>query len=157
MNYGAFREFQRHRFFSIIRKPLSTQYGYDIPENLGKIPELRTRYIELMDEARILYNDIMGRSGRKIAQYVVPYAYKYPVVFSSNLNELTYFIELRSNQQVHPDLRKVALDIYSEIKKIHPHLATLIKFVDTGDYRLGRLPSEVKKESRRKTLSGEND
>ena len=86
-----------------------------------------------------------------------PYAYKYPVVFSSNLNELTYFIELRSNQQVHPDLRKVALDIYSEIKKIHPHLATLIKFVDTGDYRLGRLPSEVKKESRRKTLSGEND
>ncbi|ARD85376.1 Thy1 protein [Ferroplasma acidiphilum] len=157
MNYGAFREFQRHRFFSIIRKPLSTQYGYDIPENLGKIPELRSRYVELMDEARILYNDIMGRSGRKIAQYVVPYAYKYPVVFSSNLNELTYFIELRSNQQVHPDLREVALDIYSEIKKIHPHLATLIKFVDTGDYRLGRLPSEVKKESRRKTLSGEND
>jgi len=152
MNYGAFREFQRHRFLSIIRKPLSTQYGYDIPENLGKIPELRDRYVELMDEAHNLYNSIMKKSGKKIAQYVVPYAYKYPVVFSSNLNELTYFIELRSNQQVHPDLRKVALDIYGEIKKIHPHLAPLIKFVDTGDYRLGRLPSEVRKESKRKTL-----
>ncbi len=157
MNYGVFREFQRHRFFSIIRKPLSTQYGYDIPENLGKIPELRARYIELMEEAHKLYTGIMNRSGKKMAQYVVPYAYKYPVVFSSNLNELTYFIELRSNQQVHPDLRKVALSIYREIKKIHPHLASLIKFVDTGDYRLGRLPSEVKKESKRNTLSGEKD
>ena len=62
-----------------------------------------------------------------------------------------------SNQQVHPDLRKVALDIYSEISRVHPNLVPLIKFVDTGDYRLGRLPSEVRKESKRKSLSDEND
>lgn len=157
MNYGAFREFQRHRFFSIIRKPLSTKYGYDIPENLGKILELKSEYVELMERADTLYGNLMKKYGEKIAQYVVPYAYKYPVVFSSNLNELAYFIELRSNQQVHPDLRKVALDIYSEISRVHPNLAPLIKFVDTGDYRLGRLPSEVRKESKKRSLSDEND
>jgi thymidylate synthase ThyX len=157
MNYGAFREFQRHRFFSIIRKPLSTKYGYGIPENLEKIPELKSEYVELMERADTLYRNLRIKYGEKIAQYAVPYAYKYPVVFSSNLNELAYFIELRSNQQVHPDLRKVALDIYSEISRVHPNLAPLIKFVDTGDYRLGRLPSEVRKESKRKSLSDEND
>lgn len=152
MNYGAFREFQRHRFFSIIRKPLSTMYGYDMPKNLENVPELRSGYIELMEQAVPLYNSIKKRNGIKMAQYPVPYSYKYPVVFSSNLNELTYFIELRSNQQVHPDLRKVALEIYSEIRRVHPTLSSLIKFVDTGDYRLGRLPSEVRKENKKKSL-----
>ncbi|WP_337859889.1 FAD-dependent thymidylate synthase [Ferroplasma sp.] len=156
MNYGAFREFQRHRFFSIIRKPLSTIYGYDIPKTLGDISGLRSEYIDLMEQAVPLYNKIKKKSGTKIAQYAVPYAYKYPLVFSSNLNELTYFIELRSNQQVHPDLRKVALDIYGEIKNVHPVLASMIKFVDTGDYRLGRLPSEVRKENKKKTLARKN-
>jgi thymidylate synthase ThyX len=157
MNYGAFREFQRHRFFSIIRKPLSTEYGYDVPENLGKLEEVRTEYVELMEKAKEIYSGILEKSGKMVAQYAVPYAYRYPVVFSSNLNEIAYFIELRSNQQVHPDLRKVALDIYGEIKRVHPHLADMIKFIDTGDYRLGRLPSEVKKESRRKKIAGEKD
>lgn len=157
MNYGAFREFQRHRFFSIIRKPLGIDYGYDMPENLAGIPDLRDRYDRLMLEAAELYGKIREKYGEKLAQYTVPYAYRYPVVFSANLNELTYFIELRSNPQVHPDLRRVAFDIYNEIKRVHPRLATLIKFVDQGDYRLGRLPAEVRKETKKKDLSGAQD
>jgi thymidylate synthase ThyX len=157
MNYGAFREFQRHRFFSIIRKPLGTCYGYDIPENLARIPDLRNRYEVLMRDAAELYVKIRKKYGEKLAQYAVPYAYRYPVVFSANLNELTYFIELRSNPQVHPDLRKVAFDIFYEIKRVHPRLARLIKYVDTGDYRLGRLPAEVRKEAKKKDLSGQSD
>ncbi len=153
MNYGAFREFQRHRFFSIIRKPLSTDYGYDIPENLSKIPELRKRFVELMDQARDMHNELQKKYGLKLAQYVVPYAFRYPVVFTANLNELAYFIELRSNPQVHPDLRRVAFDIYNEIKGVHPVLAGLIKYIDTGDYRLGRLPAEVRKETKKKAFS----
>jgi thymidylate synthase ThyX len=154
MNYGAFREFQRHRFFSIIRKPLSTSYGYDIPENLAKIPELRDRYAELMNKAENTYSRIKEKYGIMLAQYAVPYAYKYPVAFTANLNELTYFIELRSNPQVHPDLRRVAFDLYDQIRKVHPRLASLIKYIDTGEYKLGRLPAEVRKESKKKSLSG---
>ncbi len=151
-NYGAFRELQRHRFFSIIRRDLSTDFGYDIPENIGLISELRENYIDIMEESINIYNKIKNDSGSRIAQYAVPYAFKYPVIFSTNLNELTYFIELRSNQQVHPDLRKVAISMYNSVKNVHPELARLIKFVDTGDYRLGRLPSEIKKEQKKRDI-----
>ncbi len=155
MNYGAFREFQRHRFFSIIRKPLSTDYGYDIPDNLGKIPELNSRYNDLMQKVGEMHNKIKKKYGVKTAQYIVPYAYRYPVIFSANLNELTYFIELRSNPQVHPDLRRVAFDIFNEIRRVHPVLAGLIKYIDTGDYRLGRLPAEIRKETKKKNITGD--
>jgi len=147
-NYGAFRELQRHRFLSIIRKPLNTYYGYDIPEELGKNEDLRNEYIKLMEKAKMVYMDIKDKYDYKIAQYCVPYGYKYPVIFNANLNELTYFIELRSGQPVHPDLRKVAINMYNEIKNVNPDLSRLIKFVDTKDYKLGRLPSELRKEKR---------
>ena len=155
-NYGAFRELQRHRFLSIIRKPLSIYYGYDIPEELNKIEKLRNEYIKLMDKAKMIYMDIKDRSNYKIAQYCVPYGYKYPVIFNANLNELAYFIELRSGQSVHPDLRKIAINMYNEIKNVHPELSRLIKFVDTNNYKLGRLPSELRKEEKINKLKNEN-
>ncbi len=151
-NYGAFREMQRHRFLSIIRKPLGVYYGYDIPEELTRIDNLRDEYIKLMEEAKMIYMDIKDRYNYKMAQYCVPYGYRYPVIFNANLNELTYFIELRSGQSVHPDLRRVAIKMYNEIKNVHPDLSKLIKFVDTKDYKLGRLPSELRKEKKMNSL-----
>ncbi len=152
INYGAFRELQRHRFLSIVRKQLGINYGYDIPKNLSKIEELRNNYIELMEKAKTVYIDIKEKNGAVIAQYAVPYAYKYPVVFNVNFNELTYFTELRSGQQVHPDLRSAAIKMYEEVKRVHPNLSKLIKFVDTSEYKLGRLPYEIKKEKRKQDI-----
>ena len=151
-NYGAFRELQRHRFMSIVRKPLSVYYGYDIPETINKTEDLKNDYVTLMEKARNLYLDIKEKNGPDLAQYIVPYAYRYPVAFNINLNELTYFIELRSNAQVHPDLRTVALKMYNEVKRVHPQLSRLIKFVDESDYKLGRLPAEFKKETKKKEI-----
>ncbi|AAT43321.1 FAD-dependent thymidylate synthase [Picrophilus oshimae] len=148
-NYGAFRELQRHRFLSIIRKPLSVYYNYDIPENISEVESIKKDYISLMDEARDVYNKILESNGYLIAQYVVPFAYKYPVVFSANLNELAYMIELRTTPQAHPDLRRISIKMYNELKRVHPRLSKLIKFVDVNDYHLGRLPSEFKKEIKR--------
>ncbi|MEM0140291.1 MAG: FAD-dependent thymidylate synthase [Ferroplasma sp.] len=153
-NYGAFRELQRHRFLSIIRRDLTTAYGYDIPENIKSIDSIKMEYISLMEDAKSIYSKISKDSGARIAQYAVPYAYRYPVAFNVNLNELAYFIELRSNQQVHPDLRRVAIGMYCKVRKVHPLLSELIKFVDTGDYKLGRLPSEIRKEKKKKSING---
>ncbi len=106
-----------------------------------------------MEKARNLYLDIKEKMAPDLAQYIVPYAYRYPVAFNINLNELTYFIELRSNAQVHPDLRTVALKMYNEVKSVHPQLSRLIKFVDESDYKLGRLPAEFKKKQRKKKFN----
>ncbi len=151
-NYGAFRELQRHRFLSIIRKPLSIYYNYDTPENISEIDDIKNDYVSLMDEAKNVYEKIMESNGYITAQYVVPFAYRYPVIFSTNLNELTYMIELRTTPQAHPDLRRISIKMYNEVKKVHPRLSKLIKFVDEDSYHLGRLPSEFKKEMKKSDI-----
>ncbi|WP_297214990.1 FAD-dependent thymidylate synthase [Thermoplasma sp.] len=144
-NYGAFRDLQRHRFLTIMRKPLTASYGYDVPPIIAKIPDLSEEYSEAMREAAAVYARIREKYGYAMAQYAVPFAYRYPVVFSTNLAEAAYFIEIRSTPQAHFDLRDIAIRMYNEIRSVHPALAELIKFVDTGDYPLGRLSAEVKK------------
>ncbi|KAA8922149.1 FAD-dependent thymidylate synthase [Thermoplasma sp.] len=144
-NYGAFRDLQRHRFLSIVRKPLTVNHGYDVPPIIAKIPELSDEYSEAMKEAERVYHLIRDRYGLWLAQYAVPFAYRYPVIFSTNLAEAAYFIELRSTPQAHFDLRDIAVRMYNEIKSVHPILAGIIKFVDIGDYPLGRLSAEVRK------------
>lgn len=151
-NYGAFRDFQRHRFISIIRNDLTTEYGYDIPEIISSYPDLSERFVNIMEITKKVYQGIVRKDGPKMAQYVVPYAYRYPVAATMNFRELAYFIELRSTPQAHEDLRKVAIDMYDEVKKVQPDLVRIIKFADNGKYDLGRVSSESRKEEKIRDL-----
>ena len=155
-NYGAFRDLQRHRFISINRQPLSDRYGFDMPP-LFEETSLRDEYTSLMTQASEVYRKILERSSRQVSQYAVPYAYRYPVSAFLDLREAAFFCELRSTPQAHPDLRKIAIEMYSKIKKVNPSLAPLMKFVDQDEYSLGRLKSEQSKEQKLRRLnSGSN-
>lgn len=152
LNYGAFRDLQRHRFMSIERPFLSDRLGYDVPPYFLSTSELSEEYGKLMQSASRLYRKIRGNSGAGIAQYAIPYAYRYPVSIMVNLRELVHFCELRSTPQSHYDLRKVSMDIYREVQEKTPALSNIFRFVDTGDYALGRLKSEQKKEKKLRNL-----
>lgn len=156
-NYGAFRDLQRHRFISINRQPLSDRYGFDLPPFFEET-SLRDEYTSLMTQASSVYRKILEHGSRQLAQYVIPYAYRYPVSALLDLREAAFFCELRSTPQAHQDLRKIAIDMYKEIQKANPSLAPLIKFVDQGEYSLGRLKSERSKERKLRDLdSGSKD
>jgi thymidylate synthase ThyX len=72
------------------------------------------------------------------AQYVLPLAYRIRVLFTWNLRELCHFIQLRSARQGHASYRSIAQEVYREIERVHPTLASYIR-VDLEDYQLGRL------------------
>lgn len=150
-NYGAFRDLQRHRFISINRQPLSDRYGFDIPEYFAE-SEAHDGFVKLMNEASAAYGQINRSLGKTVAQYAVPYAYRYPVTAYLNLREAAFFCELRSTPQAHPDLRRIAMSLYHEIQRVNPGLAPLVKFVDETDYALGRLKSEQRKERKMRDL-----
>ncbi len=148
-NYGAFRDMQRHRFISINRQFLTPLYGHDTPEAFmgdGEFPEI-------MRQGKELWRRISDSQGYAIAQYAVPYAFRYPVSAYLNLRELAFFCELRSTPQAHHDLRRIAIGMYDAVKGVHPELAALIRFVDSSSYALGRLRSEQAKEKKLRKLS----
>jgi thymidylate synthase ThyX len=73
------------------------------------------------------------------AQYVVPFAYNLRWYMTMNLREAYHFCELRSTPQGHIDYRRVAQQMYQEIKKVHPFVEML---VDMKEYGLERLEAE---------------
>jgi len=136
LDYGAFRDIQRHRMATQTRQEVSTRYGYSMPDDLvaygfGDVLQ------SCMERAGEAYNRLVVTYPLE-APYVLPLAYRLRVLFTWNLRELFHFIQLRSARQGHFSYRRIAQQVYGEIERVHPTLARYIR-VDLGDYQLGRL------------------
>ena len=66
-----------------------------------------------------------------------------------NLREATHLIELRTVPQGHTDYRRVAQKMFNSIKKKHPILSKIMKYVDLNEYELERFESEKRTEEKR--------
>jgi thymidylate synthase ThyX len=135
VDYGAFRDIQRHRMATQTNQLLSDELGWETPPEL-----IEYGHGAAFDEAM----ELAGRAYRKIsrqfpyeAQYVLPLAYRKRALFTWNLRELHHFIQLRSSRQGHPSYRAIARQVYRELERVHPLLARYIR-VDLQDYALSR-------------------
>ena len=152
MNYGAFREFQRHRMFTILRGFLTADSGFQIPEYVEKDLQLKQEFSEICHMSSELFNRIW-HSGQKVeAQYVLPFSSMYNIKVKANLRELVYFTEIRSTPQAHPDLRSISISMAEEIIKNEKSLEPLFKFLDRNIYPLGRFSQESRKEKKLEEL-----
>ncbi len=123
LDYGAYRDIQRHRMATQTRQLLSTRYGYSIPDDLLDYG-LGQAFQTCMEQAADAYNRLAEAYPLE-AQYVLPLAYRMRVLFTWNLRELCHFIQLRSAKQGHFSYRRIAQQVYAEIERVHPALAAL--------------------------------
>jgi thymidylate synthase ThyX len=136
LDYGAYRDIQRHRMATQTRQSLSPRYGYSVPDDLVAYG-LGDAFRTCMQRAADAYDRIAEEYPLE-AQYVLPLAYRIRVLITWNLRELFHFIQLRSAKQGHFSYRRIAQEVYAEIERVHPALARYIR-VDQADYQLGRL------------------
>ena len=148
MSFGSFRDFQRHRTMSIVRPLLSPFHGYYIPDEISHSGDILDLYSKTMEGTIPLYKAVAEKYGDEMAQYAVPFGFRYPVMVKANLREICYFSELRSTPQSHAELRDLSVWLRNTIRDVHPGLAGIMKFVDDKHYVLGRFSSELKKEKK---------
>jgi len=141
----------RDRQLTQERQDLSTKHGYDTPKELEDAG-LAQKYDECMKAAKEVY-DRISQKHPKEAQYVVPMGYRVRWYMQMNAREAYHLSELRSMMQGHIDYRRVAQQIYLEIKNIHPAIAEHMKFVDMKEYALERLESEKKTDVKMEQLN----
>jgi len=149
-NFGMFRDFHRHRALTLERQLLTTDHGYNIPDEI-KILGIEKTYKECMNKTKETFNKIRKKYPEQ-GQYVVNFAYNYPYFMKFNLREACHLIELRTVPQGHADYRQVAQQMYKQINKVHPNLSKIMKFVDLKEYDLERFESEKRTEEKRKIL-----
>ncbi|MEM0360258.1 MAG: FAD-dependent thymidylate synthase [Candidatus Diapherotrites archaeon] len=121
VDFGAFRDIQRHRMCTQTTQLLSTDHGYSIPQEIIECG-LKKEFEKCMSSAKELF-DSMRQEMPFEAQYCVPLAFKKRVLFTWNLRELWHFIKLRSSRAGHESYRKIAQQCYAELKEKHPLLA----------------------------------
>ena len=125
IDYGAFRDIQRHRICTQTNQFATTVHGYATPEGIIEAG-FKKEYDNLMAKASSAFQKISKRFPIA-SQYVVPLAFKKRVLITWNLRELFHFIRLRSGAAGHSSYRKIAQEVYKEIKKVHPLLAKYIQ------------------------------
>jgi thymidylate synthase ThyX len=121
VDYGAYRDLQRHRMCTQTAQLLSTKHGFCVPKEMKEVG-IDNEFSELMKEAKELYEKLAEEMPYE-AQYCVPFAYKKRVLYVLNARELYHIIRLRTGKAGHKSYRKVAQQMYLELKKIQPLLA----------------------------------
>jgi thymidylate synthase ThyX len=134
LDYGAYRDLQRHRMLSPFTGLLSPRSGHGVPELVEAVGG-RAQYVDAMGRAAAAWASLVDQPSA--AQYVVPLGYRHRVLWVVNLRELIHVIELRSGRQGHHSYRRVAQELYREVIKIHPWLEGVIR-VDMYNYNMAR-------------------
>jgi len=132
MDYGAFRDIQRHRMSTQINQDVTVVHGYDMPHEIIEA-NLEREFETAMARAAELYTALVSDFPYE-AQYVVPLAYRKRTLVSWNLRELHHVIALRSTPKGHPSYRRIAQELYSTIQQVHPLLAKYIRVDTSGSY-----------------------
>ena len=115
LDFGSFRDIQRHRAI-IQRMPLLTsELGFNqwYIENLPE--KIREKLPQHLDDINNKINSF--EISKEEAQYFLPMGYNISNRFTGDLPATIYMVERRARNDVHPTLQYVAHDIGNQIKE----------------------------------------
>ena len=132
LDYGAYREFKRHRMQSYIPQLLTVDYGYQVPDlivNAG----LESRFHETVGSAEDAYRQVQEYSP-PAAQYLVTHAHNRRVLSKMNLRECYHLFKLRTSSLAHTSIRQPMIEAMRLAVEIHPHLFQHLKLRDYPEW-----------------------
>jgi thymidylate synthase ThyX len=143
LDYGSFRDIQRHRN-GVCRMPLlDTQLGFNkwyleqLPDDLQKTAK------ELIEEQK--KNISALEAPPEIKQYYTALGFNVPCRATYGLPATVYVVELRSSRYVHPTLRKIAMQMCEALLEKFPELKLNCDMEsDDWDARRGLHDIEIK-------------
>ncbi len=142
MDYGAYRDLQRHRIMTQSEQLLTTFLGYEIPPDIENSGSLKD-YIYAMEEANKLFIKMYEKMPYE-AQYLVPLAFRKRILVEMNFRSLHHFIRIRSSPHGHFSYRNIVQKMYIiMLEKYGEELMSSLE-CNFDNVDLGRLKSELK-------------
>ncbi|MBI2872541.1 MAG: FAD-dependent thymidylate synthase [Chloroflexi bacterium] len=120
LDYGAYREFKRHRMQSYFAQPLTVELGYVVPPLLEEAG-LGETFRQAMASAEAGYRQLA--SGLPLAaQYLVTHAHKRRVLATMDLRQCYHLFKLRTQPSAHFSLVAVMQQALEAARRVHPAL-----------------------------------
>jgi thymidylate synthase ThyX len=133
MDYGAFRDIQRHRRCEQYVAPLTPFYGYAPPPDdfdADMAHEYRTVMNMVFQSVRAA---LVEGLDPELAQYVLPLATMHASRYDMDLQEVYYLTELRTQPQGHISYRRVAWDKAQVTRGLYPTLMRWCQAVEPNE------------------------
>ena len=126
MDYGAYRDIQRHRMATQSTQGPSPYFGFSAPPEIERFGYL-DKYWRLMERAQHAYESLAQAGFESEAAYVLPLGTRMRALFTWNLREVVHFVELRSSRQGHPSYRHIAQEVYRAVEGSFPLVARYMR------------------------------
>jgi thymidylate synthase ThyX len=133
IDQGGYFELKRHRLMTQTPQPLSTGLGFAVPRLMVEAG-LESDYLEAMQSAALAAGRL-AEWNPHVASYLIPNAFRRRVLLSLNLREAFHFCELRAAANAHFSVRRLALRMAEELKRVHPVLGSYLRLPADADWR----------------------
>lgn len=123
-DYGAYREFKRHRMQTYIPQPATTALGYVTPP-LVRDAGLDAPFVRAMEASDAGVRALAGSGhadGAVLAQYLVTHAHKRRVIATMNVRECYHLFKVRTQASAHFSLVQVMTQAVDLARQAHPLL-----------------------------------
>ena len=120
MDYGAYREFKRHRMQSYVPQPLTVAHGTLVPALITRAG-LQDRFDQAVQEAEAGFWKLR-ESHPTVAPYLVTHAHKRRILTKVNARECFHLFKLRTQGQAHFSIRQAMDKALKLAVEAHPWL-----------------------------------
>ena len=132
LDYGAYREFRRHRLQSCFPQPMTIGLGYRAP-NLIREAGLEGRFREAMESAEQGCRRV-AETRMAAASYLVTHAHHRSLIVRMNLREAYHVFKLRTSQLAHESLREPMLLAMQQTVEAMPDLFRWLRLRDYPEW-----------------------
>ena len=122
MDYGALREFRRHRMLTPLFQPLTVRHGVNVPSAV-RDTGLEADFRAAAEDAEELFRTL-EQEGPGIAQYAVTHAHLQKTLTDLNLRECYHLFRLRTSDRAHESIRGPMKQALRAAARVHPELFT---------------------------------
>ena len=139
LDYGAYREFRRHRLQSCFPQPMTIGLGHRVP-NLIREAGLEGRFQEAIECAEHGCRKV-SEVRMTAAPYLVTHAHRRALIVRMNLREAYHVFKLRTSMLAHESLREPMLLAMRKAVEAMPDLFRWLKLRDYPEWWPHPIPS----------------
>ena len=133
LDQGAYFELKRHRMMTQTPQRLRADLGYAVPRLIVEAG-FEAPYRTAMKQAADAFGELEAWNPH-VAAYLVPNGFNRRVLMTMNLREAYHFCELRSQDNAHFSIRRIALRMAEMIREVHPLLGAYMRLPQGADWR----------------------
>ena len=124
LDQGAYAELKRHRMMTQTPQDLSGRLGYAVPRAIS-LAGFEADYRQAIDRACQVYEQIAAEFPA-VASYVIPNACNRRVLLTFNLRAGDHFVALRSAENAHFSIRRIAQRMAEQLREAAPYLGAYL-------------------------------